>query len=107
MTEITKPTNVEIIKFDWAARKNQDSYFVRIGNKWRLFSEKEILQLDKIDPLANYLDYHTISASLYNGCHNNNKSISEFLTEERYSAEHAHRAALEKIAERDPDEILA
>ena len=107
MTEKIKPTNVEIIKFDLAARKNQDSYFVRIGNKWRLFSQKEILQLDKIDPLVKYLDYYILSVAHYDGCHIKDPNISEFLTEGRYLAEKAHRAALEKIAERDPDEILA
>ena len=43
----------------------------------------------------------------YDGCHIKDPNISEFLTEGRYLAEKAHRAALEKIAERDPDEILA
>ena len=95
----------ECEKFKDALLKEENCYFVNVGEKWRLVSQKEAEQINDITPLANYLDSYIVHYDLYKEGHQK-ANIHRFLTKILAQAIRAHKAVLESNLERDPREIV-
>ena len=93
-------------KFKEALRREEDCYFVNIGGRWRLLSQKEAEQIDNITPLARYFDSCIVKRDFYELCQKT-PDVRRFLTKSLAESERAHKAMLERLAELESEEITA